>query len=257
MSVFDQFPKPVWHFIMDEQKPGQTAFSNDYREQPRPLGCFAYVVGGEATYVTNDHTFTLREGNILFIPVGGRYISYWSPPPVMYALMFEMRLPVDAKNRHPVQCVSAQDGDLADFSTAMRQSDINFPLIACFYRICARHWDTLLTVPHNPDIQLLPAVRWLEANVTVPTTVGALAQMCHLSESRFYSRFHTATGTSPMEYRRRLLIMEAQRLLTESTMPITEIAFSLGFESETYFRRTFHASVGMSPREYRKSGYKM
>ncbi len=257
MSVFDRFPKPVWHFIMDERKPGQTGFSNDYRELPRPLGCFAYVAAGHADYVTDDHTFTLHTGDILFIPVGGRYISHWSPPPCMYALMFEMQIPFDTRVRHLVQCLPAQPEDKADFEEAMQQPEINFPLLTCFYRICTRHWDTLQTVPHTPDLQLLPAIRWLEDHIAVPTTVAALALRCHLSESRFYTRFRTAAGTSPMEYRRRLQIMEAQRLLTETAMPITEIAFTLGFESETYFRRAFRATIGFSPREYRKNGYKM
>ena len=63
-------------------------------------------------------------------------------------------------------------------------------------------------------------------------------------------------GRAPMEYRADLLIMSAQRMLTQPDFSISEVAERLGFGSETYFRRIFKAKVGVSPREFRKNPLK-
>jgi AraC-like DNA-binding protein len=47
---------------------------------------------------------------------------------------------------------------------------------------------------------------------------------------------------------------EARRLLTETRVPIKDIAASLGFTSAAYFTRAFQKQTGQTPSAFRKRG---
>jgi AraC family transcriptional activator of pobA len=47
-------------------------------------------------------------------------------------------------------------------------------------------------------------------------------------------------------------MLEAQRLLSYSSLSVKEIADALGFEDESYFNRLFSKVVGVSPGAFRK-----
>jgi AraC-like DNA-binding protein len=49
------------------------------------------------------------------------------------------------------------------------------------------------------------------------------------------------------------VLYEARHLLKESTLPVKEIARTLGFTSAAYFTRAFQAQTGMTPTEFRGS----
>lgn len=49
------------------------------------------------------------------------------------------------------------------------------------------------------------------------------------------------------------LIFEARRLLTETDLPVWQIAGSLGFTSAAYFTRAFHNRTGKSPTAFRRA----
>lgn len=54
------------------------------------------------------------------------------------------------------------------------------------------------------------------------------------------------------EYIRTLRLQQAQTLLKESDIPITEIAASVGFDDYNYFRRVFKKETGCSAKKYRE-----
>ena len=81
-------------------------------------------------------------------------------------------------------------------------------------------------------------IDYIERNSDQEFTVGHLAQMCHLSESRIYTLFHQATGRSPIGYRNSVRIRRAMTLLGEP-YTIDEISMKVGFSSSAYFRRVF------------------
>jgi AraC family transcriptional activator of pobA len=47
------------------------------------------------------------------------------------------------------------------------------------------------------------------------------------------------------------IILEAKRYLGFTAMPVSQIAFALGFADPAYFSRFFRDRVGMSPSVYR------
>ncbi|MGB3986308.1 MAG: helix-turn-helix transcriptional regulator, partial [Limnochordia bacterium] len=64
--------------------------------------------------------------------------------------------------------------------------------------------------------------------------------------------FKTVTGLTLIEYLNTIRIQEAQKLLADENLSITEIASLVGYDSQTYFGRMFKRITGLTPREYRK-----
>lgn len=60
------------------------------------------------------------------------------------------------------------------------------------------------------------------------------------------------SGVSSKQYIINRLITEAKRLLLYSELPISEIAWKLGFNDSSYFIRLFRCETGVSPLAFRK-----
>ncbi len=86
-----------------------------------------------------------------------------------------------------------------------------------------------------------PAHRW---------TLQELAKRAGMSRSTFALKFKQLVGSSPMEYLTRWRMLLAGDKLTNSSDPISLIASSLGYESESAFSTAFKRVMGCSPRQY-------
>jgi AraC-like DNA-binding protein len=58
-------------------------------------------------------------------------------------------------------------------------------------------------------------------------------------------------GVSPMEYLLNWRMAKASELLRDSDKLIAEVAFNVGYESETAFSTAFSRVVGMPPSKFR------
>ena len=61
-------------------------------------------------------------------------------------------------------------------------------------------------------------------------------------------------GRSALQVMRERRLYEARRLLTETDVPVQDIAHNLGFSTPAYFSRAFSATTGKAPSLYRKAG---
>jgi len=86
-----------------------------------------------------------------------------------------------------------------------------------------------------------PAHRW---------TLQQLAERAGMSRSTFALKFKETVGTSPLEYLTRWRMLLAGDRLANSNDPISVIARSLGYESESAFSTAFKRVMGRSPRQY-------
>lgn len=95
------------------------------------------------------------------------------------------------------------------------------------------------------------ALLFIDSHLSDSLSVEDVAANAGMSPSHFSRKFKKAMSCSPKEYiiRRRLNV--AQNLLKTTADPIREIAYSVGFNSESHFINTFTAQVGISPRKFR------
>jgi len=72
-----------------------------------------------------------------------------------------------------------------------------------------------------------------------------------ISYSYFRKSFKTFTGVSPHNYFLDLKVIESKKLLLNTSLNISEIAYGLGFNSIQYFSRLFKQRTGVSPLQFR------
>jgi AraC-like DNA-binding protein len=101
---------------------------------------------------------------------------------------------------------------------------------------------------------ILPAIQYLEGNVSAELKVFELADMCGLSEGGFRRLFREYSGKSPTEYMIGARLEAARGLLDNSSYTVETISEMLNFESSSYFCKLFKRKLGMTPMEYRRSG---
>ena len=66
-------------------------------------------------------------------------------------------------------------------------------------------------------------------------------------------RFKAVMNMSPSEYIRRFRVAKAMELLSDTDLPIAQIAAETGFSDISLFSRVFKNTVGLPPASYRKN----
>ncbi len=94
---------------------------------------------------------------------------------------------------------------------------------------------------------------YIHSHYTENLTVTELAEMEHLSESRFRDIFRGAFGVPPGEYIIGLRIAHACELLLTTDLNVSETAEICGYSDVMYFCRLFRRKMGASPAVYRKN----
>ncbi|MDO5091505.1 MAG: AraC family transcriptional regulator [Cardiobacteriaceae bacterium] len=90
------------------------------------------------------------------------------------------------------------------------------------------------------------------ADITQNHSTEALADVACLSRATFARRFQKAAGCGVQTFIRSLRMMEAARLLKDSTLPVSHIAERCGYQSDTAFHDNFRAQFGVTPAKYRR-----
>jgi AraC-like DNA-binding protein len=100
------------------------------------------------------------------------------------------------------------------------------------------------------DKQLSSAMNAMHENPAHRWTLQTLAERAGLSRTIFTLRFKKIVGSSPMEYLTRWRMLLACDRLQHTSDAVSEIALSLGYESESAFSKAFKRVMGCSPRQY-------
>ena len=100
------------------------------------------------------------------------------------------------------------------------------------------------------DRQMSAAITCMHDDPGYAWTLQKLAQRAGMSRSVFALKFKETVGSTPMEYLTRWRMLLAGEKLRESGDPISSIAASLGYESDSAFGKAFRRIMGCSPRQH-------
>lgn len=111
----------------------------------------------------------------------------------------------------------------------------------------------LKTQSNDRKTQLINNIKYsIHENLGSAISAEELAASHNVSYAWFRKAFKEITGQSPGQYQLNLKIQKACRMLRETNLSISEIAFRNGFDSEYYFSRIFKSKMSKSPTNYRK-----
>lgn len=99
--------------------------------------------------------------------------------------------------------------------------------------------------------RISPTLRLIEARFPEAIGLDRMAREAALSRSHLSALFKLAFNESPVAYRNTRRIMEGQRLLRTSDLPVHEIANRVGFTSVQEFNRNFLRKIGVQPSLFR------
>lgn len=107
-------------------------------------------------------------------------------------------------------------------------------------------------VQSNQADALEDILAYISENAANPITVEELAGRANLSPFYFTRIFKKETGFTPHEYVIQVRVNMAKFYLKTTDLPLKEIAFRSGFNSECSFCTSFKKATGLTPGSYRK-----
>jgi len=72
-----------------------------------------------------------------------------------------------------------------------------------------------------------------------------------VSRGHLYNKLMNITGKSPLEFIRLLRLKRSKQYIAKSQMNISEIAYTIGFNTPKMFSKYFKHEFGISPREFK------
>ncbi|PCJ56549.1 MAG: hypothetical protein COA79_18495 [Planctomycetota bacterium] len=100
--------------------------------------------------------------------------------------------------------------------------------------------------------RFLPLIKWLDQNLREKIDVDDIAMHMNLSVSRVFKLFKDTVGCTPMNYLKKIRMMEAQRLVISTDKSMEEISQLVGFNNPFHFSREFKNEYTLAPLSYRK-----
>jgi AraC-like DNA-binding protein len=104
-----------------------------------------------------------------------------------------------------------------------------------------------------PAFKRRRVVEFIEAHLDRPINLARLAAVVHLSPFHFHRQFKRATGSTPHQYIVQKRIERAKALLSDSQLPLVEVAAQAGFANQSHFGSTFRKATSMTPRGFRNA----
>jgi transcriptional regulator GlxA family with amidase domain len=105
------------------------------------------------------------------------------------------------------------------------------------------------------DPAILTIVEQMQANMTEPLPLPALAAKVGLSLRQIERLFRREMGRSPARYYLELRLERAHLLLSQSALPIIEIAVACGFVGGSHFWNAYRKAYGCTPKQTRLANH--
>ena len=111
-----------------------------------------------------------------------------------------------------------------------------------------------IEVTSNSDKLMGRIMTVINGNLDNPElNVEMLSTEVGLSRAQLHRKMKELTGISTGEFIRNIRLKKAAELLAEKKINVSQIAYIVGFSSQTHFSTTFRKFYGISPTEYMKN----
>lgn len=113
---------------------------------------------------------------------------------------------------------------------------------------------TSISLPDNDQLLMDKVMKVINENLSNPQlNVELLTQEVGISRSQLHRRLKEITGLPVSDFIRNLRIRQAVRLLKDKSLTVTQVAYAVGFTSQSHFSTIFKKLNGISPTEYKEA----
>ncbi|UGB33694.1 AraC family transcriptional regulator (plasmid) [Metabacillus sp. B2-18] len=133
----------------------------------------------------------------------------------------------------------------------------HIPILAPLFKKEILYW--VLQGPHGEALEQIAlegsnairirnVIEHLLNNYEKSLRIEELADIGNMSVASFHRHFKEVTAMSPIQFQKQLRLQEARRLLLAESSDIADVAFRVGYESQSQFSREYSRMFGFSPR---------
>lgn len=221
-----------------------------YRDLPKKSEAYYYSIDLETRMMNAVKAGDYNEvERYLKILMEENYEKRTLTPEMLNQLSWELRGTL-MKLRDQMELHEAIAAQIDKFNTSTKSFEEAYEdLVSIFESIC--EWVDNRKRSHNSDLKDR-MVDLLEKTYQDPgLSLSAVAEKFNLTESYISQFFKEQAGQNFSSYLEKIRMGHACELLTETDMPINEIAKSVGYYSDQVFRRAFKRYHGTTPNEFR------
>lgn len=252
--------------------PGLTLYASAARTEPMPVvydPVLCLMLDGAKQIAMDDRVFRYQGGDHLTVsvdlPVSGQVIeapyaalSLILDPAMIASLALESAVETEAAPAAPLS-VHPTGPELAESVARLvrlldRPADI--PVLAPMIRR-EIHW-RLLQGPGGAMVRQMGladsrlarisrVLTRLRDRFAEPVRIEALADVAGMSAATFHRHFKAVTGMSPLQYQKRIRLLEARTRLLAEPSDVAGVGFSVGYDSPSQFSREYARLFGAPP----------
>ncbi|MFH1804884.1 MAG: AraC family transcriptional regulator [Pseudomonadota bacterium] len=104
-----------------------------------------------------------------------------------------------------------------------------------------------IAMPDTALSRIAVTIQWIRENFTERLSIESLAGMAAMSVSAFHRHFKAVTALSPLQYQKRMRLLQARSMLISGSGNATSVSFGVGYESVTQFSREYARFFGLPP----------
>lgn len=106
-----------------------------------------------------------------------------------------------------------------------------------------------IALPDTSLARVNAAIQRIRREYAEPLRVEDLASSAAMSVSAFHRHFKAITALSPLQYQKKIRLLQARTLLVAAGQSITGAALEVGYQSSTQFSREYAREFGAPPRQ--------
>lgn len=134
------------------------------------------------------------------------------------------------------------------------RANIYLMMTALLRYYCGSKGESDNMIYHNV-LRMRPVMDYIFEHYCEKIYVERLADMIGVSSDYFTKMFKESIGKTPIDYINALRVNRAMQLLSETALPVAEIAEAVGFCSPNYFHKIFKQYMETSPLVFRKTAH--
>lgn len=128
----------------------------------------------------------------------------------------------------------------------------NCEALSLIVRICSAYNKREKPKADSEDEAFQRSIAYIYENSSRHITLEELCAVARMSRTAYTVKFRRVTGASPGKFQTQYRVERAKTLLSETAVPVSQIAAEVGCFDTSHLVRIFSAEMQMTPSEYRK-----